>query len=56
MATLKISMSCWMIADETASRAKTTAAARAGVPTVAGAGPFEIAVAQGRLPDHLDAC
>jgi phosphosulfolactate synthase len=56
MASLKISMACWMIADETATRAKTAAAAKHGVATVAGGGPFEIAVAQGRLPEYLDLC
>jgi len=56
MATLKISMACWMIADERATRRKTAAAARVGVPTVGGGGPFEIAVAQGRLPHYLDLC
>ena len=56
MASLKISMACWMIADEQATRRKTAAAAVAGVPTVAGGGPFEIAVAQGRLPHYLELC
>lgn len=56
MASLKISMACWMIADEGATRTKIDAAARAGVDTVAGGGPFEIAVAQRRLPEYLDLC
>ena len=56
MATLKISMACWMIASEAATRRKTAAAARAGVTAVAGGGPFEIAVAQGRLPQYLELC
>ncbi len=56
MASLKISMACWMIADETATRAKIDAAARMGVDTVAGGGPFEVAVAQKRLPQYFDLC
>src|ERR671934_212739 len=56
MASLKISMSCWMIARERATRAKIAAARVAGVPAVAGGGPFEIAVAQGALEPYLDLC
>src|SRR5262247_3656860 len=53
---LKISMACWMVADETATRRKIALARRYGVPTVTGGGPFEIAVAQGELPAYLDLC
>src|SRR6516225_1201823 len=53
---LKISMACWIIADESATRRKIAAARRHGVPTVTGGGPFEIAVAQGQLPAYLDLC
>ena len=56
MASLKISMSCWMIASESATRAKIAASRAAGVPAVAGGGPFEIAVAQGALEPYLDLC
>ncbi len=56
MASIKISMACWMIADEAATRRKIDAATRAGVPSVAGGGPFEIAVAQDRLDHYLDLC
>src|SRR5438270_3696285 len=56
MGTLKISMACWMVAEEGATRRKIEAARRAGVPTVAGGGPFETAVAQGALPAYLDLC
>jgi phosphosulfolactate synthase len=56
MGTLKISMACWMVAEEGSTRRKIEAAARAGVPTVAGGGPFETAVAQGALPAYLDLC
>jgi phosphosulfolactate synthase len=56
IAILKISMACWMIANEEATRRKVAAAERFSVPTVTGGGPFEIAVAQGRLPEYLDLC
>jgi phosphosulfolactate synthase len=51
---LKISMACWMVASEDATRQKIMAAKRYRVPTVTGGGPFEIAVQQGRLPAYLD--
>jgi phosphosulfolactate synthase len=53
---LKISMACWMVAAEEATRQKLAAARRHGVPTVTGGGPFEVAVAQGELPAYLDLC
>lgn len=53
---LKISMACWLVADEAATRRKLSAARRCGVPTVTGGGPFEIAVAQGELAAYLDLC
>jgi phosphosulfolactate synthase len=53
---LKISMACWMVASEAATRAKLTAARARGVRTVTGGGPFEVAVAQGRLEAYLDLC
>jgi phosphosulfolactate synthase len=56
MSILKISMACWIIADESATRRKVAAARRHNVPTVTGGGPFEIAVAQGQLPAYLDLC
>lgn len=56
MATLKISMACWMVADEAATRRKIRAATRVGIPAVAGGGPFETAVAQRALPAYLDLC
>lgn len=46
---LKLSMACWLIADEHATRAKIAAARRLGVPLVTGGGPFEIAEDRGRL-------
>src|SRR5215510_4305571 len=56
MSILKISMACWMVANETATRTKIALARANGVPTVTGGGPFEIAVAQGELPAYLDLC
>jgi len=56
MSILKISMACWMVANEKATRRKIAAAKRYGVPTVTGGGPFEVAVAQGELPAYLDLC
>jgi len=56
MSILKISMACWMVAKEASTRRKLLAAKKFNVPTVTGGGPFEIAVAQGRLPEYLDLC
>jgi len=56
MSILKISMACWIIANETATRRKISAAKKYKVPTVTGGGPFEVAVAQGQLPAYLDLC
>ena len=56
MNSLKISMACWQIADEAATRRKIAAARSHNVPTVTGGGPFEVAVAQGRLEAYLDLC
>lgn len=53
---LKISMACWLIADENVIRRKIVSAKLHNVPTVTGGGPFEIAVAQGQLPAYLDLC
>jgi phosphosulfolactate synthase len=53
---LKISMACWMIARESATRQKVAAAKKNRVRSVTGGGPFEIAVAQGQLPAYLDLC
>jgi phosphosulfolactate synthase len=49
-------MACWMIADEEATRRKIAATRANGVDAHAGGGPFEVAVAQGRLDDYLDLC
>src|SRR5690349_14229997 len=56
MSVLKISMACWMVANEDATRRKIGAAIAHGVPTVTGGGPFEVAVAQHELPAYLDLC
>jgi phosphosulfolactate synthase len=56
MAALKISMACWQIASEEATRQKIAAARAHNVPTVTGGGPFEVAVAQGALEAYLDLC
>ncbi len=56
MSILKISMACWMVANESATRRKIAAAKRHHVSTVTGGGPFEVAVAQGQLPAYLDLC
>ncbi len=53
---LKISMACWQIASEKATRSKVQAARENNVPTVTGGGPFEVAVAQGQLNAYLDLC
>ena len=56
MSILKISMACWLVANEQATRRKIAAARTKGVPTVTGGGPFEIAVAQNQLLAYLDLC
>jgi len=56
ISTLKVSMACWMVAQESATRRKVAAARRLGVRTTTGGGPFEVAVAQGQLPLYLDLC
>ena len=56
ISSLKISMACWMVANESATREKVRAARRLKVPVCTGGGPFEIAVAFGKLPEFLDLC
>ena len=51
---LKISMACWQVADEKATRRKVDAANRLGVPTCTGGGTFEVACRFGRLSEFLD--
>ena len=56
MASLKISMACWLVGGEASYRAKIAFARRHGVITVTGGGPFEIAVALDKLDDYLALC
>jgi phosphosulfolactate synthase len=56
LASLKLSMACWQIAQEASTRRKIAAARRVSVPTVTGGGPFEVAFTFGRLPHFLDLC
>lgn len=53
---LKISMACWQVANEKATRRKVKAARRLKVPVCTGGGPFEVAATFGRLEDYLDLC
>lgn len=53
---LKISMACWQIANEIATRRKVDAARRLNIPTCTGGGPFEVAATFGKLPEFLDLC
>lgn len=53
---LKISMACWQIADESATRRKVSAARRLNVPVCTGGGPFEVAATFGTLPQFFDLC
>ncbi|GAC1587918.1 MAG: phosphosulfolactate synthase [Acidimicrobiales bacterium] len=56
MSHLKLSMACWLIADEGVTRAKTAAARRHGIPVLSGGGPFEISAEKGQLPEFFDLC
>ena len=53
---LKISMACWQIANESATRRKVDAARRFNVPVCTGGGPFEVATSFDKLPEFLDLC
>ncbi len=53
---LKVSMACWMIADQAATRSKVAAAHAVGVAANTGGGPYEVAIAQGQLGAYLDLC
>lgn len=54
MSILKVSMACWMIANEDVTRQKIAVAKKYGVPTTTGGGPFEVAYVQGKLQEYLD--
>jgi phosphosulfolactate synthase len=56
ISTLKISMACWQVANESATRSKIAAANRLKVPVSTGGGPFEVACSFGRLTDFMDLC
>lgn len=53
---LKISMACWQVADEKATRKKVDAARRLGVQVGTGGGPFEVAAYFGKVPEYFDLC
>jgi phosphosulfolactate synthase len=53
---LKVSMACWLIADQAATRRKVRAVRAAGVPANTGGGPYEVALAQRQLGAYLDLC
>ena len=52
----KISMACWLIANEAVAWRKVAVATRYRLTTTTGGGPFEIAVAQRQLNAYLDLC
>jgi phosphosulfolactate synthase len=54
MSILKVSMACWMIANEEITRQKIESAKKYGVHTTTGGGPFEVAYVQGKLTEYLD--
>jgi phosphosulfolactate synthase len=54
MSILKVSMACWMIADEDVTRQKIAIAKQYQVPTTTGGGPFEVAYVQNKLEQYLD--
>lgn len=56
MASMKISMACWQVADESVTRRKIAACREYGVPTSAGGGPMEVAAYFDKLPQYLDLC
>lgn len=56
ISSLKISMACWQIANEIATRKKVDAARRLNVPVCTGGGPFEVAMYFKKLPEYLDLC
>ncbi len=56
MSSLKLSMACWQVCNEQATREKINAAKLAGVKVCTGGGPFEVATACNHLPQYLDMC
>lgn len=53
---LKISMACWQIANEAATRRKVRSARSFDLPVCTGGGPFEVAASFARVPEYLDLC
>ena len=53
---LKLSMACWQVCDEQATRNKIKAAKKFGIPVSTGGGPFEVAASCNKLPQYLDLC
>lgn len=56
MASMKISMACWQIANEDVTREKTAACRQFGVKTSAGGGPLEVAAYFGLVPEYFSLC
>lgn len=56
MAALKLSMTCWQIADPRATELKISAAKEHGIPLIAGGATFEIAVQNGTLDAFFGLC
>lgn len=54
MSILKVSMACWMVANEDVTRQKIAVAKKYRVSTTTGGGPFEVAYVQGKLQQYLD--
>ncbi len=56
MSSLKLSMACWQICNEEATREKIACAKQSNVAVCTGGGPFEVACACDKLPEYLDLC
>jgi len=56
ISTLKISMACWQVANEQATRQKVASAKKMKVRTCTGGGPYEVAVYFNKLQEYLDLC
>lgn len=54
MSILKVSMACWLIADEEVTREKIAVAKKYNISATTGGGPFEVAYVQGKLRQYLD--
>jgi phosphosulfolactate synthase len=52
----KLSMACWQIANEEATRQKIAAAHKYNVQVCTGGGPFEVAASFSRVAEYLDLC